>query len=116
MAALKVVFLEADAAQRNVLSKILANDKHIEVIGMAANFMMAYMHVKLRKPDVLLLSELNSDAKFQAFINDVRKISDVPVLFMSNKIISSIRHGSDARQVNIHLFRMPNMVISYSDG
>jgi len=116
MAALKIVFLEVDVARRRVLSKILANDKHMEVIGMAANFMMAYMHVKLRKPDVLLLSESNSDAKLQVFINDVRKISDVPMLLMSNKIISSIRHGSDGSHVNIHLFRISNVTLSESDG
>jgi len=105
MAMLKAVFLEADASQRQQLSKILNADKNIEMIGMASNFMMAYMHIKLRKPDVFLFSESDSGAKIQAFIDDVRKVSDVPILMMSHKIIPSIRYGSKANQANIHLFR-----------
>ncbi|MDQ6974642.1 MAG: CheB methylesterase domain-containing protein, partial [Mariprofundaceae bacterium] len=40
---------------------------------------------------------------------------DIPILFMSHKIIPSIRYGSSASQVNIHLFRMPKPTISVSD-
>jgi len=116
VATLKVVFLEEDAKQRKHLSKILEADKQIEVIGMAANFMMAYMHVKLRKPDVVLLTESDSGAKLQVFINDVRKISDAPLLLLSNKIISSVRHGAKSSQANIHLLRLTSPNISSDDA
>lgn len=112
MSALKVVFLEVDAAQRKKLSNILGADGKLEVIGMAANFMMAYMHVKLRKPDVLLLSELDSDAKLLVFIDDVRKISNIPILLMSHKIISAVGHDVKARQSNVHIFRMSGAAIA----
>lgn len=115
MATVKVVFLESDSNERKHLAKILAADKKLEVIGMAANFMMAYMHVKLRKPDIVLLSESDSGAKLQVFINDVRKISDVPLLILSNKIISSVRHGSKNTQANIHLLRTTHASIASSD-
>jgi len=116
VATLKVVFLEADAKQRKHLSKILEADKQIEVIGMAANFMMAYMHVKLRKPDVILLTESDSAAKLQVFINDVRKISNAPLLFLSDKIISSVRHGAKSSQENIHILRLTSPNITSDDA
>ncbi|MDQ6994359.1 MAG: CheB methylesterase domain-containing protein, partial [Mariprofundaceae bacterium] len=40
----------------------------------------------------------------------------VPILLMSNKIISSVRHGTSGSQVNIHVFRMNKPTLSECDS
>ncbi len=84
MSKIRVVIVDDSALIRNVISNILSSDPEIEVVGTAANPLIAREKIKLLNPDVLTLDVQMPEMDGIAFLEKIMMLRPMPVVMVSS--------------------------------
>ena len=80
---IKVLIIDDSALVRKMLSEILGSDKQIEVIGTAADPLMARQKIKQLNPDVLTLDVEMPNMDGITFLSNLMRLRPMPVVMVS---------------------------------
>ncbi|MDX8396052.1 MAG: chemotaxis protein CheB [Mariprofundaceae bacterium] len=80
---IRVILIDGSALARQALAKIIVTDSSMEVVGVAADPMMARMLIKAKKPDVLSLAVATRNIDGMTFLEDIIKTQPMPVVMVS---------------------------------
>lgn len=80
---IKVLIIDDSALVRKMLSEILASDKAIEVVGTAADPLIAREKIKKLNPDVLTLDVEMPNMDGISFLSNLMRLRPMPVVMVS---------------------------------
>jgi len=80
----KVLIVDDSAVVRQMLSEILASDPGIEVVGTAADPLLAREKIKRLHPDVITLDVEMPRMDGLAFLKNLMRLHPVPVVMISS--------------------------------
>ena len=83
MSNIKVLIVDDSALVRNMLTEILNSDPDIEVVGTAANPIIARTKIKSLKPDVLTLDVEMPEMDGVTFLRNLMRLRPMPVVMVS---------------------------------
>ena len=83
MSNIKVLIVDDSALVRNMLTEILNSDPDIEVVGTAANPIVARTKIKSLKPDVLTLDVEMPEMDGVTFLRNLMRLRPMPVVMVS---------------------------------
>lgn len=86
MTPVKVLIIDDSPVSRQVLSLIFQDDPEIEVVGTAANAMIALRKIKQLKPDVLTLDVEMPEMDGITFLERLMKSQPMPVVMISSVV------------------------------
>ncbi|MBL8215060.1 MAG: chemotaxis response regulator protein-glutamate methylesterase [Bryobacterales bacterium] len=84
MAKIKVLIVDDSALVRQLLTKVLASDAGIEVVGVAADPVIAQEKIRLLQPDVLTLDVEMPRMDGLTFLEKLMRAHPMPVLMVSS--------------------------------
>ena len=88
---IRVLIVDDSAVMRNLLCQILADDPEIDVVGVAADAMVAREMIKALHPDVLTLDIDMPQMDGLAFLDRIMQLRPMPVVMIS----AMTMHGAD---------------------
>lgn len=80
---IKVLVIDDSALVRKMLSEILSSDEHIEVVGTAADPIIARQKIKQLNPDVLTLDVEMPNMDGITFLSNLMRLRPMPVIMVS---------------------------------
>ncbi|WP_372013514.1 protein-glutamate methylesterase/protein-glutamine glutaminase [Pseudoxanthomonas sp. 10H] len=84
MARIKVLVVDDSAVVRQILTELLSGDPEIEVVGSAADPLLAREKIKRLNPDVLTLDVEMPRMDGLAFLENIMRLRPMPVLMVSS--------------------------------
>ncbi len=84
MKKIKVLIIDDSAVMRTVLTEILSSDGLIDVIGTAANPIIARKKIKRLKPDILTLDVEMPEMDGLSFLDNLMRLRPMPVVMLSS--------------------------------
>ena len=81
---IKVLVVDDSAVVRQILTELLGSDPQIEVVGAAADPLLAREKIKRLNPDVLTLDVEMPRMDGLAFLENIMRLRPMPVLMVSS--------------------------------